>query len=183
MARVELWRPTIPPSERPTDVAGLWSRSRRGVLRRPDLMSEVKASSERADVDRAKWPGAPPASAAPLRILHVITGLNVGGAETVLCRLVERMDISSYELGVVSLMGTGPLRARLVAAGAGLEELDLRAGADANRGGHRLPDKGRASSAARAALRVDARGQPGGSLRRLEPGSEVSGCLERATDL
>ncbi len=45
-----------------------------------------------------------------------------------LCRLVEQMSVGGHELSVVSLLGGGPLRRRLAAAGAGIDELDLRRG-------------------------------------------------------
>ena len=45
-------------------------------------------------------------------ILHLITSLNMGGAETLLCDLLERADTSSYEYAVI-YFHEGPNVARL----------------------------------------------------------------------
>lgn len=44
-----------------------------------------------------------------MRVAHVITGLNVGGAETMLYRLISRMDRRSFETEVISLIEVGPV--------------------------------------------------------------------------
>lgn len=61
-----------------------------------------------------------------IKVLHVITGLDIGGAEMVLLRLVEEMDRSRFTNSVISLRAGGQLRDRLKAAGA--EVLCLRSG-------------------------------------------------------
>ena len=59
------------------------------------------------------------------RILHVISGLGVGGAETVLIQLAGALAGRGMAQHVVSLSGTAPLAARLDAGGVPLTRLDL----------------------------------------------------------
>ena len=40
---------------------------------------------------------------APVTLLYVITGTNIGGAEKALCELVERLDRNRYRVAVCSL--------------------------------------------------------------------------------
>ena len=47
------------------------------------------------------------------RILHVITGLDVGGAETSLLKLLATLDRSGFEPAVVSLKGHGPIAKKI----------------------------------------------------------------------
>lgn len=63
-------------------------------------------------------------SSGTLRICHVITGLNQGGAENALCRLVERDHFSNH-VTVVSLTGRGLYAERLEAANAKVEALSI----------------------------------------------------------
>jgi glycosyltransferase involved in cell wall biosynthesis len=63
----------------------------------------------RNDEDRSAGAFGP----APIRVLHVITGLETGGAETMLSLLVERMDPGRIESSVVSLMPEGPLAEKM----------------------------------------------------------------------
>lgn len=58
------------------------------------------------------------------RVLHVITGLNTGGAETALCRLLETLRLPVFEHVVVALGKPGTLSAR-VAAVAELHHLGM----------------------------------------------------------
>lgn len=53
-----------------------------------------------------------------VKIVHFITGLQLGGAEMVLLQLVEGMDQSRFSNHVVSLDSDGPLKERLEGAGA-----------------------------------------------------------------
>jgi len=62
----------------------------------------------------------------PRRILHVITDLYVGGAETMLARLVTAKPGLADECAVVSLLPDGPVAGELRAAGVPVVELDLR---------------------------------------------------------
>jgi glycosyltransferase involved in cell wall biosynthesis len=48
-----------------------------------------------------------------LKVLHVITGLNQGGAETALLRLLEHEEKSSFSSQVFSLIGEGPIAERI----------------------------------------------------------------------
>lgn len=60
-----------------------------------------------------------------IKVMHVITGLDVGGAETMMCRLMERIDRERFDCRVVSLRPRGPLAPRLEAAGVPLDYLDI----------------------------------------------------------
>jgi glycosyltransferase involved in cell wall biosynthesis len=64
-----------------------------------------------------------------IRILHLITDLDVGGAELVLARLVESADASRFAHTVVSLSDRGAVGARIAAAGIPVHELRMRKGA------------------------------------------------------
>lgn len=50
-----------------------------------------------------------------VRVAHIITGLNTGGAETMLYKLLGRMDRSRFDPLVVSLADNGALAARIAA--------------------------------------------------------------------
>lgn len=65
-----------------------------------------------------------------VKVVHVTTGLDMGGAQMVLCRLLERSGGNGTGIshGVVSLMKGGVLRDRIRAAGVEVEELDLARG-------------------------------------------------------
>ena len=52
-----------------------------------------------------------------VRVVHVITGLHTGGAETMLTRLVERSQGRGLEHAVIALLAGGALGRRLVEAG------------------------------------------------------------------
>jgi glycosyltransferase involved in cell wall biosynthesis len=47
------------------------------------------------------------------RTTHVITGLATGGAETMLLKLLDRMDRDHFENSVISLTGAGPIGDRI----------------------------------------------------------------------
>lgn len=67
---------------------------------------------------------------ADVTLLHVITALNVGGAETVLARLLgqDNADRAGIDQCVLSLMAPGPAGARIAAGGTPLETLSMRQG-------------------------------------------------------
>ena len=67
----------------------------------------------------------PPDMNAPLKIVHVITGLQIGGAEIMLCRLLEAMDAGAFSCHVVCLGPRGPLAERVEKSGATLTCLGL----------------------------------------------------------
>ena len=62
-----------------------------------------------------------------VKLLHVITGLNVGGAETMLARLLESRHLTpEIEPEVVSLMAPGATAARIAATGTIVHNLGMR---------------------------------------------------------
>ena len=64
-------------------------------------------------------------SAAPIEVMHVITSLGVGGAETMLARLVSRDTAGSVSHSVVSLKPGGALRTRLEDAGIPVRDVGI----------------------------------------------------------
>jgi glycosyltransferase involved in cell wall biosynthesis len=68
------------------------------------------------------------AAARPLHVLHVIDGIDVGGAELVLVRLVEALQRAGHRNTIIALSSIGPLGARLTAAGAEALALGFRRG-------------------------------------------------------
>lgn len=102
-------------------------------------------------------------------VLHVITGLDTGGAEMMLYKLVARSDPARYRHVVVSLLAVGPVGHRIAALAVPVHSLDL---------GRALPDP-RATPRLLAVLRrvrpdviqtwlyhADLLGQLGGALVR-----------------
>jgi glycosyltransferase involved in cell wall biosynthesis len=63
-----------------------------------------------------------------LRILHVIDGIGIGGAESVLLRLLEGLQANGHHNAVVSLMNPGRLSERLASTGAVVEGLGFARG-------------------------------------------------------
>jgi glycosyltransferase involved in cell wall biosynthesis len=63
-----------------------------------------------------------------MKILHCITGLDVGGAETMLYRLATRMDMVRFQSRVVSLIDPGPMGKQLVDAGIRVDSLGMSRG-------------------------------------------------------
>ncbi|WP_461208431.1 glycosyltransferase [Desulfocurvus sp. DL9XJH121] len=63
-----------------------------------------------------------------IRVLHVITGLNTGGAEAMLAKLVGAMDRAEFESHVVCLLEPGPLEVAVRAAGVPVTSLGLSRG-------------------------------------------------------
>ncbi|MEM0970795.1 MAG: group 1 glycosyl transferase, partial [Verrucomicrobiota bacterium] len=59
------------------------------------------------------------------KILHLITGLEVGGAEMMLLRTVEHSNTRRYSHHVISLKGEGELGPKLEEAGAQVLALEL----------------------------------------------------------
>ena len=62
----------------------------------------------------------------PRRVLHVITGLDVGGAEMNLYRLLATLDRSSFEPEVMSLLARGPMAEKIAALGIPVHSLNWR---------------------------------------------------------
>lgn len=64
----------------------------------------------------------------PLEVMHVITGLDAGGAETQLAQLVLAMRARGVRHGVVSLTPGGAVRRRLEVEGIAVRDLGMRRG-------------------------------------------------------
>ncbi len=64
----------------------------------------------------------------PFHIWHIITGLPVGGAQTMLAQLLARVDPTRFRQRVASLGGLGALGADLRASGIAVDALDMRRG-------------------------------------------------------
>ena len=61
-----------------------------------------------------------------IRIVHIITGLNTGGAETSLYRLIEMTDKERFDCVVISLLPEGPLAERICNAGVSVYSIDMK---------------------------------------------------------
>lgn len=64
----------------------------------------------------------------PRKIIHLITGLQVGGAESMLVKLLATMDRARFDPEVISLMSGGPNREALGDLGIPVHELGMRPG-------------------------------------------------------
>ena len=73
-----------------------------------------------------------------ITIVHLITGLEIGGAEGMLCRLVARTDRSRFRSVVVTMTGAGNLGPDIKAAGIELVALGIKRGVPDPRGLRRL---------------------------------------------
>ncbi len=69
-----------------------------------------------------------------IKILHIITGLATGGAETMLYKLLSRMDRNRFSNHVVSLTSRGPTAGKIEALGIGVQPLGMRRGIPDPRG-------------------------------------------------
>ncbi len=66
-----------------------------------------------------------PAICVPIRILHVIISLNAGGAEHMLCKLIENRDMKKFETTVLSLTNKGFYADRIEKSGVKIIDLEL----------------------------------------------------------
>lgn len=73
-----------------------------------------------------------------MRILHVITGLDVGGAENMLYRLLCGLDRHRFECRVISLIEPGLMGQRIREAGIPVDTLSMRRGVPSPAGLWRL---------------------------------------------
>lgn len=64
-----------------------------------------------------------------MKVVHVITGLHTGGAETMLHKLLMAMDRKRFQPAVVSLMEGGEVLEQIVAAGIPVHVLGMKRGA------------------------------------------------------
>lgn len=78
------------------------------------------------------------ASDRPIRILHVITGLELGGAETMLLKLVSNIDRRRFQVRIVTLTDGGPMAPRFEALDVTVETLGMCRGVPDPRGYLRL---------------------------------------------
>src|SRR5262249_37110587 len=63
-----------------------------------------------------------------IKVLHVITGLDADGAETVLHTVTSRMDPARFQNEVISLIERGPMAARLQESGVRVRSLGMPRG-------------------------------------------------------
>ena len=63
-----------------------------------------------------------------LRVLHIITGLELGGAEALLVEFVRQGHARGYEQAIVSLTGRGPYTGVLLSGGFRVDSLEMRRG-------------------------------------------------------
>ena len=63
-----------------------------------------------------------------MKIIHVITDLNIGGAETMLCKLLTSLHDEALDSMVISLMDRGEIIDQIEALGIKVETLGLRQG-------------------------------------------------------
>ena len=63
-----------------------------------------------------------------MKVLHIISGLNIGGAEMMLFRLLSRIDKAVFETEVVSLTDIGPIGQKIQALGIRVRALEMRRG-------------------------------------------------------
>ncbi|HZT88892.1 MAG TPA: glycosyltransferase [Stellaceae bacterium] len=71
-------------------------------------------------------------------VMHIITGLDIGGAERMLAQLAVRADRGRLSQVVVSMMGEGAIGRRLAGSGVTVETLGMRRGMPDPRGLARL---------------------------------------------
>jgi len=64
----------------------------------------------------------------PISILFLTTGLEVGGAELMLCRLLSRIDKTRFMPSVISLRKLGPLSKKIEALGIPMRSLGMHPG-------------------------------------------------------
>jgi glycosyltransferase involved in cell wall biosynthesis len=64
----------------------------------------------------------------PIRVTHVIAGLELGGAEMMLCKLLSASDRQRFEPSVISLSTFGPLAPRIAAMGVPVSALGMSRG-------------------------------------------------------
>lgn len=63
-----------------------------------------------------------------MRVLYIITGLGTGGAETMLLKLLERLDRERYTPMVISLTTIGDIGPRIAALGIPVQALEMASG-------------------------------------------------------
>lgn len=66
-------------------------------------------------------------SSTPIKVLHIINDLSIGGTEIMLYKLLSRVNRSVLEPSVISLNGPGPLGERIRELGISVQSLEMRA--------------------------------------------------------
>jgi Glycosyltransferase Family 4 len=64
----------------------------------------------------------------PIKVLHIINNLSIGGAEMMLYKLLSRMDRERFDPAVVSLMGRSALGKRFEALGISVYATGMKPG-------------------------------------------------------
>jgi len=67
-------------------------------------------------------------SSSPIKLVHLITTLNLGGSEMMLYRLLERMDKTRFENRVISLVAPGEVGAMIAELDISVDTLDMPRG-------------------------------------------------------
>ncbi len=62
------------------------------------------------------------------KLVHIITDLDVGGAQMMLYKLLTELDRDRLQLSVISLMGNGALSERIASLGIPIYTMEMRAG-------------------------------------------------------
>ena len=73
-----------------------------------------------------------------LKVLHLITDLDTGGAEMMLCKLVQNMDVGCFDNVVVSILDKGKLEPCFKSAGVRVYNLGFKKAIDDILGFYRL---------------------------------------------
>jgi len=63
-----------------------------------------------------------------MKVVHIITGLNVGGAEMMLYKLLAEMDKAQFSSEVISMTDIGPVGKKIAALGISVRALGMRRG-------------------------------------------------------
>ncbi len=103
-----------------------------------DKPAEPAVSAAPDDAEPPVIETSPTVSDAPIRVMHVITGLHTGGAETMLAHLLTNDPRASDDALVVSLLPGGEIAKRLRAAGIRVIDLGMSRGRFSLRGLLRL---------------------------------------------
>lgn len=64
----------------------------------------------------------------PIRITHLITGLQTGGAEMMLYKTLSRLDRTRFEPEVISMLTPGPMAEKIAALGISVRSLEMTRG-------------------------------------------------------
>ena len=98
-----------------------------GVARQSQPASQAASGSPPA-ARPASVRTRPASRGVPIRVTHVITGLELGGAEMMLYKLLGALDRERFEPTVISLSTLGPLAPRIAALGIPVSALGMSPG-------------------------------------------------------